>query len=138
MQAYPGRILAIDPGDVHVGLAAWDDVFQWAMEVEPDNLVDMLKSFQPQIVVIESYKIYGAQFKRFSKEPTIQLIERVKMFCEAHGVEYFEQDAPLRKIGYASPYYKRHKAAYGLPKSEHARSALAHLIYYINFGKGSK
>jgi hypothetical protein len=98
----------------------------------------MLQSFMPEIIVIEAYKIYGAKFKRFSKEPTIQLIERAKMFAEAFGVTLYEQDASLRKIGYASPYFKRHEVAYGLPKSKHARDAIAHLIYYINFGKGSK
>lgn len=129
------RILSVDPGDVHVGMALWDeDELVRAWETDPVNSISDFRSCEPlNILVIESYQLYpwASAHQTFSKMPTSQLIGRMKQVAEDDGIRVIEQTAASLKVIRKTPYYRALKTEYGrFPR--HADSAVGHGLFYLH------
>lgn len=125
------KIAAVDPGKT-------TGYFSTALDVSKasqlDNLLglrDVLDLDQPEIVIVEVFRLYPWQAKNLSwnEMPAAQAIGVVKLWCAECNAEYIEQPASVRKgiskewlqkVGFWGP-------TRGLP---HARDAARHLLYY--------
>lgn len=91
------KLLAIDPGGVHVGLAAFgDDGCQTAWELTPPTaLLELRRQLMGglDVLVIEEFRLYPwlAQTLSYSDFPTVQLIGAMKMLWATGGGEVWEE-----------------------------------------------
>jgi len=134
------RMLAIDPGDVHVGVSCWANRrWQYAEELTQAQLWEVITGWRPTLIVLERFHLYPwmAKTQSFSTMPTSQLIGAIKRTAEVNGIHLVEQQTQVLNLTRKTPYYKNHIAEHGKPWSEHAESALLHGLYYLNLGKGS-
>lgn len=126
------RILAIDPGDVHVGWAYDDgDVItagEWTVPESIDGLTLMLTKDQVDEVVIEEWVLYEweAQKQVWSHFESCQLIGAIKLLCRMFDIPWVEQGANIKKPT------RRQLAARGIKQvagSIHSSDAQLHLHY---------
>lgn len=96
------RLLAIDPGDPHVGLAMWqretpDDrwVCTQAKEVTPDEFRDIVQRFTSQRLVgrvgYEVFRLAGGQEAAQQKGSTFKTVEVIGIargYCESAGISF--------------------------------------------------
>lgn len=135
------KVLAVDPGDVHVGVASLDDgKFEWAVEMKPAELVErILYSKPPDVLVIESFALDPGRAAAQTGSPmrTAELIGAVKALAEIKGFRVVEQQPSVRGVCERSPFWKRLCKNKGVDKikSRHARDALKHAIYFHYFGR---
>lgn len=98
--------IAIDPGEVHVGLC-WDfDGEVRTMELKPDVFVkwfpaaveDALR-VGPLEVVVESFKLYPGQTRKtpYRTMATSELIGKIELLCGQQRVPMVKQDATIKK-----------------------------------------
>lgn len=95
------RLLAIDPGEKHVGLC-WDSVdCIMTAERTPAEAIAWLGAFVNAFdeVVIESFKLYPGQTRKttYRKMGTSELIGAIKLLCRQRDVPCVEQDATIKK-----------------------------------------
>lgn len=125
-------ILAVDPGDSHVGTALSQDGQMKAEEYsaagwlfEFSALVGML-----DVVVIEEFRLYpgSAPALSWSQLDTVKMIGAMEWICHCAGVPFELQSAavkiPTRAQCKARGINWKHK-------SGHASDALLHLYYYM-------
>jgi hypothetical protein len=135
------KVLAIDPGDKHVGVASLNDgAFEWAVEMAPAELMErLLYSRPPDVLVVESYALDPARAKAQSGSAmrTPELIGAIKTLGEIKGFRVVEQQPSVRGVCERSPFWKRICLEKGVDKikSKHARDALKHAIYFHFFAK---
>src|ERR1017187_9871856 len=124
------RILAVDPGDSHVGCALYADGEVTAAEV---NEADWLPRFAElvetlDLVVIEEFRLYPGSAPALSWSPmkTVKMIGAMEWIATCAGVPITLQSAavkiPTRAQCKARGIVWKHK-------SIHARDALLHLHY---------
>lgn len=129
------RILSVDPGDVHVGMALWNNGgLEHAWETDPEDSVHAFKGFYDlDLLVIESYQLYpwASDHQTFSKMPTSQLIGRMKQVADDRGIRVLEQTAASLKVIRKTPYYKALRKERG-KFPPHADSAVGHGLFYLH------
>jgi hypothetical protein len=131
------KLIAIDPGDEHVGIAVFEDgEYASSAEIRPEDLVSLLINVRHDVIVIEEYRAYPsmAGARAFKKNKTSELIGAVKVLGDSHGSLIVEQEAALRKIAERSGAWKN-LSEQGLIRSRHARAAVLHGLYFVQFGK---
>lgn len=100
------RLIAIDPGDKHVGICYDHANGVGTAELTPAQALDwlnttlgVLAAAGPVEVVVESYKLYPGQDSRtvYKRLKTPELIGAIKLTCLRWGVPVVEQDATIKK-----------------------------------------
>lgn len=139
-------ILAIDPGGT-TGLALGktnDDGSKFSvlhtgeLKLTPFELLGVLDSIQPQIVVSESFEFRQAvDGKRTgTRLDSRDLLGVCSMWTTANDRRYILQTPAQAKGSFPNSRLKQY-GAYTVG-SEHARDATRHLLYWAYWGKGSK
>lgn len=137
------RLLAVDPGDVHVGLALFeDDAEDWhivsAWEEQPDEAADTVVRFiveeKLDVLVVEEFRLYPwkAQQQAFSQMKTAELIGALRLIHRWYGQEcqWVEQGASIKKPTQAILRRLEIKKAPG-SKGQHVVDAQLHGWHFI-------
>jgi hypothetical protein len=131
------KLLAIDPGDKNHGFALFEqqnkdlwNKIRIGVRTESDELYQLIKTQEPNIVIVEKFMTYPWKSKQqsWSKQKTPQIIGGIKALATVYGFEVIEQSTSNRDIGYMWGSIKK------LPKSNpsnHAHDAEAHAVFYI-------
>jgi RNase H-fold protein (predicted Holliday junction resolvase) len=139
------RVLAIDPGEVHCGIAIFEPAKMVltksaytcvrTLEVSPADLFRLVE-FEPlDVVVIEEFRLYPdkAGVQGYSQLKTVEVIGVVRYLCEREKVELVQQGASIKRVARAQ------MAARGVPnlatalgKGGHAADAVLHGWWYTN------
>jgi hypothetical protein len=133
--------ISVDPGAVHVGLAQWDgEELMHASEVSPVTLLAWLAYSweEVELVVIEAYTLLSPRFGRGTAKHsalTLELIGKVKGICMVRQVDVVEQQPAVRHVAMRSRWWRELE---GKPANDHARSAIAHGIYWLRFKEMSR
>jgi hypothetical protein len=141
------QVMFIDPGDVHVGIAIYDEVEpgEWVarlvVEVTPQESEDLVaaKVSQPDLVVIgwERFRLYGhlATQQTGSEFYTSQLIGAYKFITRIFGhrdLKTVVQDASIQgTTEKVAKYRKIPLKSVLLKQGPHAKSAELHALYYL-------
>ncbi len=100
------NLLAIDPGDVHNGIAYFgaEDLMverKWTRDWTEQTLFDFIETRKHEIdaVVIEEYRLYPelAFEQGYSDFPTVQVIGIVRYLCSKHGINFTKQGASIKR-----------------------------------------
>lgn len=116
------RIVGVDPG-LTTGLCFYNDGELESMtEARSDvEVADYICACAPDVVVMENY-IVGKRPSR-PKEP-LMMIGAVSYMCQVEGIELVIQGPNILS--------RMMKMTKGIHKSDHIRSACAHVMYYMN------
>lgn len=132
-------IVAIDPGDVHVGmctLGALSMPVQWEHRLvettTPDMCLDVLRANSPDIVVVEEFRLYPwkAREQGFSQFLTCEMIGAIKLWHRWYS--------PDTKLVFQPAIIK--KPTFGImkgrgialtPGTQHQKDAEAHMYHYL-------
>ncbi len=137
----------IDPGDVHVGIAVYDEIApkQWvarlSTEVTPQESEDLVVAMvtDPNLAVIgwERFRLYGhlATQQTGSEFYTSQLIGAYKLIVRLFGHDELQtvvQDASIQETTEKVAKYRKVPLKSVLMKQgPHAKSAELHALYYL-------
>lgn len=130
------QLVAIDPGEIHCGVATWNDsdTDPHVYEYDPELLAEVLESWYhgsgwKPTTVIEEFRLYPwkAQEQGYSQLKTVEVIGVVRHLCRRFGVTLVEQSATIKK-----PTFAQLQARGVLLKgtNQHMRDAEAHGWYY--------
>jgi hypothetical protein len=134
-----GRWWSVDPGERHVGVAFWTgNTLVEAKEMSPTDFKLALCVNCPSLVVIEAFSLRsprwtGAQAKQ--AQETLKLIGYVQAHVDEVAGMMEEQQPSVRHVAQASPHWRRLQRTSAVPANSHARSAVAHGLYYLHFAK---
>jgi len=146
-QRWTGCLLSLDPGHT-TGYAVWkctqDDVqlaeaghvTTWLNgDLIFDKFEDILKTYDPSHVVMETYQVYEwkSQDHSWSQVPTIQIIGCIKTLCKQHNIPYSSQTAQVAKQFCTDA--KIEQWGYYKKGFRHARDAIRHGCYFLLFPK---
>jgi len=139
-------VLAIDPGDAHVGIASWggarpddrDAIFDWegvlAYEESAARAVDLIDQIlaiksSDAILVLEEFRLYPdrAREQSWSQMQTSEMIGAIKLVARRRGVKVVEQGASIKK---ATRAQLKKRGIKQVGKGGHARDAELHLAHY--------
>jgi hypothetical protein len=138
------RLLSIDPGEVHCGIAIWLDdtciqVEEYLPEVLWENMEFWLLNGVLDVVVIEGYWLYPWLLKEqgFSEVRTVETIGVARFLCKKYGVPIAVQKATI-KIPTRAQMRARgvENLATVEGKGGHCADAVLHGFYYISTTKG--
>lgn len=139
-------VLAVDPGDAHVGLAGWrkSGVAEGAgnvacMEIDApeapeevrDILVVALRTGERCVLVVEEYVLYGgARGAAQTWQPmlTSEMIGALKFIAKELGVAVVEQGAGIKKPTRAQ---LEPRGIDQIGSGTHERDAELHLLHYL-------
>ncbi len=130
----PKQVIAVDPGDAHVGVAVWRKGTDLkASEVDADKWLALFAKLvhSVDVVVIEEFRLYPSKAKAQAWSPmaTAEMIGAMKFITSQAGKPVVLQGADIK-----IPTRRQCKAR-GLRwkdnKSGHASDALLHLQYYL-------
>jgi hypothetical protein len=127
------HIVAVDPGDEHVGVAWWELTTGRATEVNADVAAAAIARLivNAEALVIEAFVLYPHTAASLSWQPmrTAEMIGALKWIATGLGVRVVEQGANIKL-----PTRRQCKARgidYTGPASDHARDAWLHLQHYL-------
>ena len=133
-------IISIDPGDKHVGFAAWEggELVKWA-KFSPQQTIAELEPFQGldilSRIVVESYRLYPwlAAQQGYSALLTPQLIGVIEYLGWKAGADVVEQNATIKARAFA----EMEIAGFTMPKTnQHVRDAICHGWWWQHKGQG--
>jgi hypothetical protein len=128
------NILAVDPGDKHVGTALWrfDRPAIRAKEYDATEWLPIFSCLirRVDVVIIEEFRLYACKAAAQSGSPmaTAEMIGAMKWIAWSAPVPVVMQPASIKKPT------ERQALARGLVcnvKSRHAADAWLHLVYYL-------
>lgn len=105
-------------------------------EVTPRELIGLLADHQPPLVVIEAFSLRSPKWTNAQSRQaiaTVKLIGGVETLCLLAGAVCVEQQPSVRHVAQASKYWRLLRAQ--TPANSHAKSAIAHGLYYLYFAK---
>ena len=132
------RIIAVDPGDKHVGIAEWDlsrgryEMRSW--EIDADKAlawIDRLLTSGVQALVIEEFKLYKgkATAQAGSNMLTSEMIGALKWIASVYKVPVVLQPAAI-KVPTRAQCVARN-LEWKDRRSNHASDARLHAFYYL-------
>ena len=124
-------VVAIDPGDVHVGWAHWVRGEVQADEIDERECLERLVSLRAgDYVVAETFVLYPGQAREQSWSPmkTARLLGKIELICEQRGVEYSEQGADIKN---PTRGHLRQRGIQQVGVGTHARDAELHLYRWM-------
>lgn len=96
------------------------------------ELIDLLNTVKPAVVVIEDFRVYGHKAKSLTNNdlPAPRVIGAVEAWCDANSVTLVKQPAAHRKVVSSNllDLLGFLKMTRGMP---HARDAAKHLVRYL-------
>lgn len=147
------RIIAIDPGEIHNGLARWRFEREagggpWrpellgSQELSPDGLIDTVESEIGAVdaLVVEEFRLYPwmAREQGYSGFPTVERIGVLRYLARQAGVAFVLQGASVKKMavqnaqGYGFPLRKLQGGRMDFPgRNQHCRDAEAHGFWFF-------
>lgn len=109
----PLRWVSIDPGDRHVGFAAWHEAdCMYAIELDPEQCVTALINMATEgvlhHVVYEKFALYAWNEKSMAGNEflTVKLIGKIELICDIKGIPYCGQFASEHKRIYRMGWFK--------------------------------
>lgn len=126
---------AVDPGDVHVGLAYFrDGSCVWAREFDPTGALRFLREHLPgsDALVVERYQLYPhlAQLQQGSDMRTSQMIGALKYLAWRVQVPVYIQQAALKKTAESLINHRKIQRQ-SLGAGNHAKDAETHGYAYL-------
>lgn len=95
------KLLAVDPGERHVGCAIF-----WGRELVETRVLDpepavrwiwqMIENAQFELVIVEQWRNYGAEVT-WSECTTVEVIGAIKHMCVRHSVQCLKQPALVKR-----------------------------------------
>jgi hypothetical protein len=125
-------ILAVDPGDKHVGVATWRNGVVSADEVDAEfwlkQFISIINTLE--LVIIESFVLYPgkASAQSWSQMKTSEMIGAMKWIAFQAAVPVVMQGANIKKPTRAQCKARRIDVS---NSSNHAQDAILHLHYYL-------
>ncbi len=129
------RILSIDPGDAHTGVAISRGGVPETQTWEGD-LCEAMTQFsstvawlEPDVVLLEEFRLYPwlAMEQGYSDFATSQLIGAIKWYCYCHQRKLVMTQTANKKPAFAIMRGRGHV----LPgKNQHEKDAVAHIYHY--------
>lgn len=134
----PPPMIAVDPGDVHVGVSYFDGTgkCRWAREFGPLGFLIWLNQYLPilriGVLVVERYQLYPnkAAQQHGSDMLTSQLIGAIRWIGHQHGIPVVQQQAAL-KVPTESLINHRGVERKSLGEGGHAKDAETHGHCYL-------
>lgn len=128
--------MAIDPGEVHCGVAIFEaGVCVETNEVRPSALYGMIERMLLNAVVIEEFRLYPdkAKVQGYSQLKTVEVIGVVRYLCERERIPLIEQGASIKKVAKAQMTARGvGNLAVTQKSGGHAADAVLHGWYYTN------
>lgn len=130
----PKVILAVDPGDAHVGVAIWrPGNHTAALEHDADTWLPLFAAIAPHIdlVVVEEFRLYPGKAPALSWSPmkTAEMIGAMRWIAACNDLTLVLQGADIKIPT------RRQCIARGIQwksrRSGHASDATLHLWYYL-------
>jgi hypothetical protein len=138
--SFPTRLLALDPGRT-TGWAFFHNGTYYRSGTVVGNakqVKKLLDDSRPEVVVIESYRIYASKAQQHvhSDVPTLQLIGALKYICETHvpPIPVVFQTAAQGKGFSSDDKLKEWGFWPSGPGAVHARDAIRHATHFLLFG----
>lgn len=123
------KVLAIDPGAKHCGLA-WFDGNKCVRSAtrSPAELYTLLERTNHTLWVCEEYRIYKWQVQAFDPVLTVERIGVIKYLAKKRGRQLFMQPAMIKKVtrGHLNALGIKH-----LPGTIHAHDAELHGYHFL-------
>lgn len=138
----PGRLLAIDPGETTGWAFFVDGAYERTGEVGPEDtmlgLVEVIQDLNPDIVVVEDYRIYGWKARSHvgSDLFTPRLIGAIELACAWEDVPLYKQMAQTAKSFCTNKKLK--EWGFYNAGSPHVRDSVRHACYWLVFNKEYK
>lgn len=126
------KVVAIDPGDRHVGFASWFKLERLVYEVNAEEAVSRLEQIlrRGDMLILEEFRLYPhhAAAQSWSPMETSQMIGAMKLVAKQKGANVREQGASIKKAT------RRQLKARGIKQvgeGTHARDAELHLLHFL-------
>jgi hypothetical protein len=125
---------AVDPGDKHVGFAAWsEELGMVSHEFDTDEFLEWLDQVMVggvDVLVIESFRLYATKAKAQINSPmaTAELIGAMKWIASVYKTQVVMQPAAIKGPTRAQC---RARGLYWKVASGHASDARLHLWHYL-------
>jgi hypothetical protein len=142
---FQGRIGCFDPGET-TGFALFEatgtlvhlrharQLKTWGIEDAVRSFTSTLDELKPDVIVYESYRVYGWKTDEhsFSDIPTLQVIGCLKTLCVQRKIAYHDQSAQQAKQFVTDEKLER----WGFYREglRHSRDAMRHGCYFLTFG----
>jgi hypothetical protein len=143
---FGGKVLAFDPGEttgwccLQRGQAGTELIGAgqsktWPLPDGVNFVNKLLDTFEPNIVVYESYHIYSwkANQHKNSEVATIQVVGMIQTLAILRGLPRAAQTAQVGKMFCTDE--KLENWGLWIPSLKHARDAIRHGCYYVLFGE---
>jgi len=131
----PDCVIAIDPGDRHIGFASWRPRSGvQAKEVDASDFLKLLdgtmRNSKVDVVVVESFIIYpkNANALSWQRLRTSEMIGAIRWISESNGATIVEQAAAIKTPTRAQCTARRLEWKH---RSGHASDAKLHLYHYL-------
>lgn len=126
-------VMAIDPGDRHVGMAIWSyPVGMDAFEMDASSALSYtrlaLEELHRPVLVIEEFRLFPGKIKPGNPMETSQLIGALKLTAKQVGVAVVMQGPGIKKPMRRQLQARRIKQ---VGNGSHARDAELHAWHYI-------
>lgn len=127
------KYLAIDPGET-IGWATFthDGEINEYGQVRMENFTDWAKQYITEDllgVICEDYKNHGwTQQKKWGRNETSQIIGKIELMCDLHGIKLHFQPNTVKRIGYM---WSGLGNAPSNHKISHQFDAIAHGVYWL-------
>lgn len=137
---WPGRMLAVDPGEVHCGWAEFsNDKCTHAGEWSPPEMYQYIVDYSHRYgeLVVEEFRLYPwkSEAQGFSQLRTVEVIGVLRYLASQHELPMIEQSARIKKPTFArfdAMGYEWVSRGHG----GHAKDAEAHGLYRTHKGRG--
>lgn len=155
------NLLAVDPGDIHQGVAYfemdckynpetergdWSLILHWTRDLSVDALEELTETASVDAIVIEEFRLYPdkAREQGYSDFKTTQRVAVVDYICRKRGIEFFVQGASIKRLARAYgrrsglfPHQPRMRDWDFNAPSQHERDAIAHGVWWTLKNKRS-
>lgn len=129
----------MDPGEKHVGVAIWNEyALVAAMETTPTIVLSQIVKYEPSLIVIEAFSLRSTRWtnaQAVQAVATLKLIGAIEYAVDCYNGLVVEQQPSVRHTAQQSPFWRDLQKVRPVPANSHARSAVAHGLYYQRFAK---
>lgn len=131
-------LLAVDPGDKHVGWASWDRGARDAGEVAAAEAIEKVDGLLREhaaltrLLIIEEFRLYPwkAASLSFARMATSEMVGALKYLAATAGVPWVEQGASVMQPTLAQAR-QRGTLLPAAAAGRHAAAAELHLLHYL-------